>query len=621
MNRALLVFMFFMFFMFTFSIQAQILDDTTKMVYGPETTKFITEKAIKYNLGGYQPIDTTITNLHRFTYVERYDNQLQNLGNLGTAARPVFYDPPEKIGRTLGFDIYDYYFKGPEKIRYYDTKSPYTDLTAIFAGNNRSMVNIDFSRNIKPNWNAGFNFSRITASRQLSRETQDDRQTFSTYYDFYTLYKTEDEKYLLLANLARLNHEVEELGGINAEDTIYFLYEDSEVFLEDAESRKFKLNAHLYHQYQFNNNIQFYHEFDLGEDFYSFIDPVLTETEISQFYDKVLFSTDSTVNKFKLKYLVNEVGFKGNLNNISYGIYYKRRNVNYIHKYLSNNSASESYGGVFMNMKFDSLHYLNAHGEYMLGGNHKLTGVYHNKYFEAGYNRVNVHPAYYHSAHFGNHHEWHNDFKPPQSDNIYGAINISTQRFLFRPHLSFSLINNYIYFGPEKTPNQISGYAQIISPGVDFNINFLKHFNWNNKLILSKVTGSSKDVFRVPNIFANSKIYYSNILFNSRLELNAGVDLHYKSPYEAYAYDPVTMHFYLLPTSVYEQDEIGTTVPKSELGYVVADVFLNLKIGSVRVFLKYIHINQGEEDGYFVTPFYTGQPGTLSFGVNWLFFD
>ncbi len=600
---------------------SQILDDTTQNVYGPETTRFIRESAIKYGIGDYQALDTMASSLHQFSYVDRYDNMLQNLGNLGTAAFPVFYDQPDQIGAQTGFHVYDYLWKGPDWIKYYDTKSPFTDINLVFAGNQRNMINVSYSRNINPNWNFGFNYVRLSATKQLSRISSDDRQVFNNYYDLYTRYKSKDDKYQLLANIARMNHTVEELGGILALDTTYFLYEDADVILQEAQSRAFKINLHLFHQYQIDELLQLYHEFDIGQEFDSYIDRNVSENQ--DFYDEILLSDDSTIMENKLNYITNEFGIKGSFSNVNYGVYAKRRDVRFIRKYINSDNAGENYLGVFVNMKFDSLHTLSGQAEYLFPENHKIEADYRNKFFEASYRRYNRAVPFFYRAHFGNHHEWYNNFKPQQSDYLYGAINLPLKKMFIRPQLHFRLFNNYLFFGTEKTPQQAGSFAQIITPGVDINFNF-GNFKFHNKALYSLVTGGSQEVFRVPELFVNSTISYGRILYGGRLELNGGVNLHYRTAYRAYGYDPVVRQFYILPPEAYNNEnnseENGAIVPR-ENGYLVADLFLDLKIGQVRTFFKFIHLNQATEDGYFTTPFFSGQKRTLAFGINWMFFN
>ena len=55
--------------------------------------------------------------------------------------------------------------------------------------------------------------------------------------------------------------------------------------------------------------------------------------------------------------------------------------------------------------------------------------------------------------------------------------------------------------------------------------------------------------------------------------------------------------------------------------YFLADVFVNIKIKTVRLFLKYAYINQKTGKGYFASPYYPGQPKGFDLGLSWMFYD
>ena len=151
------------------TVFAQVIDDSTKNVYGAATTFFTTEDNIKNNLKGYQVVDTSLAEAHNWDPVNITDYYYQNLGTVGTAMRPVFYEVPDVIGKTSGFGVYDYYVKTPDQFKYFDTKSPYTKMRAVFGGNYRAYIGIDFSRNVNENWNVGFSFRRWTVDKQIGQ--------------------------------------------------------------------------------------------------------------------------------------------------------------------------------------------------------------------------------------------------------------------------------------------------------------------------------------------------------------------------------------------------------------------------------------------------------------------
>ena len=148
----------FIILILTQQLHCQILNDSAKTIYGPRSCEYTYFENIKFNRPLYLHPDTTIDNFHLFNYVNRNGNNLQDLGNIGSSATTVFYEPPETIGRTSGYYTYQWYALPVNRIKLYNTKSPYTDINATFGGGYRYLLNVAFSQSIKPNWNFGANF-------------------------------------------------------------------------------------------------------------------------------------------------------------------------------------------------------------------------------------------------------------------------------------------------------------------------------------------------------------------------------------------------------------------------------------------------------------------------------
>nr|HAD52344.1 hypothetical protein [Algoriphagus sp.] len=191
-----------------------LLDDSTKMVFGPTTALFYFEKDIKRNSLTLYPQDTSLTNFHNYDPVAKSGWKYQDLGNIGSAATPVFYQIPELIGTTSGFHAYDIYYTDPSNNRYFDTKSPFTEMSAFFGGGNRNMLDIKFARNVNPRWNIGFDFHTMRVRKTLNPTARDDNMVDQTTYSIHTNYRSEDGKYWFLGNFSRMRHVVNEIGGI-----------------------------------------------------------------------------------------------------------------------------------------------------------------------------------------------------------------------------------------------------------------------------------------------------------------------------------------------------------------------------------------------------------------------
>ncbi len=623
---ALKRFLVFIFFSCTaLALKAQILNDSVRNVYGPNTTLYLLEENIKYNNLDLSPLDTLITGIHNFNFVDRFQRKYQDLGVIGTPMMPVFYTPPDIIGRTSGFHSFDPYFVAPEQVKYYDSKSPYSKLYFIVGGNGRSIVNVDYSRNVKPNWNVGASLQNISADKQLGTSIRrGDRFSDATAYQFYTRYFTTDNKYQLLANFSRLGIRIAESGGLQLPEggSISDLDRDDQLWLANANSREVRINLHLYHQFRLSDLVQLYHSIDRTNQDISFTIPIsennlnnvnyfiqhglLRDLAERNFYQNNVETSDQS----KFLFTTNEIGFKGDIERLFYNFYLKRRDLRYDNKYANSVNTAENYAGFNIRNDFSKGIKFNAFGEYLLGRNYILgSGIYF-KYLEANVKRIRHDPSFLHQSYYGNHLEWNNDFTSIISDNFFGALHLDLPFLKLSPHINLHRVNNPVFFNSERTPQQAAGAARIFSPGIDLNLRFFKNIYFENHFVYTGISGDAGNVFRIPRYFLNSRIYYGNSHFNNKLQIQVGVDMHFRSSYFAYAYEPVIQQFFL-------QNEFQ--IP----AYPLADVFMNAKIGRARVFVKYSNLTQtinltGE---YFATPYYFGQQGVLDFGVNWLFFD
>lgn len=581
--------------------------------YGPFTTSFFTEKQIKYGDTTGQFLDTLPDNFQRFDQVSLSNFRFQNLGNLGTALWPIFYEPPKIIGKTSGFSSYDHYFKSPDEIRYFNTKSPYSSITSVFGGEGRAVVDVRFSRNINPLWNVGFDVTTINADKQVNSSGDGDRNTISWAYDFYTSFKTPDDRYQVLANFSRLRHRVIESGGIippeiDPTSNLFGYNDDAKIWLLNAESSELMINYHVYHHFQLTKLFQVYHISNHTKELNKFENENLSAD--AAFFDDFLISTAETFDRSELKTFENELGVKGNYENLFYGFYVKRRTLNFQPKYLPNpGTEHENYAGAFLNYRMSDSAKVNFEGEYLTDGNYKIAATFHSKWLKLGFDNTQYAPSFLVDSYFGNHYEWYNNFSSVNSETLTGELNVKLGKLRLKPKASFTTINDYIYFNTDKRPAQAIGRITIFSPGVDFNIRFFRNLNFDSQFTYTRLGGSDADKMRIPEIHASGKLYYENLLFNEVMWAQVGFDMHWRSAYFAMNYDPITQQFFL-------QNDFE--IPS----YLLADLFVSFKVKRIRWFFKMTNVLQNlEAEGYFTTPYYTGQRRIFDFGVNWMFFD
>ncbi len=598
------------------SILAQVTDDSTKMVYGPETSIFTTEQDIKNNITTYQYLDTTLRQMHLWEPVEKERYYLQNLGAVGSANQSIFYEAPDVIGKRSGFNVYDYYIKTPDDFRYFDTKSPYTNMRSIIGGNDRAYIGVDFSRNVNENWNVGFNFNRWTIDKQVGLTANRSQNTYvlSHSYDIYSDYQTPNRKYRLLVNFARTYHKVNETGGVQQpqSDTVLitdrlFGYRDANINLRSFQGGELRQQYHIYQQYRLSKILQVYHVFDRSKQMNKFTGSLTGDD--AEFFDQILIRPDSTVDLTNYRFLQNEVGIKGDLAKLFYRFYVKRKDIRYSGKYLESvNALAENYAGGYARLSPKEGWDLEANAEFELAGNYRLGGTLKIPFFEVSALSMQFASPFLNNLYLGNHDFWINNFGSEQVQQLSGKFTFNWKdKFTIQPKAAIKVVTNHLYFDTEAKPRQGNGAATMLHPGVEVKSRF-GYFNINTDYVYTTIEGGDANLFRIPEHFVTVNLFYERD-YQDKLTYRVGIDLHAKSAYFADDYDPVTQQFFL---------QNNFEIPSHFFG----DVYASFKVGNASFFVKYRHFNAGlNAPGYFTAPFYTGQEGVVDIGVSWSFFD
>lgn len=600
-----------------------LLDDSTKMVYGPNTSLYFYEKSVRNNRFEKLELDTALTGFHNYEAVADTWYKYQDLANLGTAARPVFYEVPQQIGSTSGFDAYNLYHNSADSIKYYDTKSPHTNIAAFFGGGNRNKLDVEFVRNIKPNWNVGIAYRTIRARKTLNPTRRDDNNVVNDSYEIHTNYHSENEKYRLLASFTRMKHNVNEQGGIIPPEvdttSLYFTYEDSKVWLRNSKAVDLRQEYHLYHEYELLKGWQAYHVFDKKKQEVTFFSNLGTTD--AAFFNENRFNssdttlvhskTDTTNNHNHFSEWKNEMGFKGDFGPVYYNAYLKFRSGRMASRFFSsNNSFTELYLGGALRGEINENWMFEAEGEYLIPNGYHIKGLFISPFLDVSYTKALYKPSLAQERYQGNHYQWENNFSNTGVDQIKGTIKADFPHFKIRPNLTINRVNNYVFYNEEQVPEQISSEAFMVIPGVNAHFIFAGKFHWQSEAYYTLITGGAAEKFRIPELFVNSRFFFDGPLFNENVYVQLGLEVRYRSDNFAPAYMPATQQFYL-------QNDFNV------FAYPVADVFLNFRINRTRVLFRYNHLNAGlmENDGYFVTPGYTGLKNMLDLGISWYFFD
>nr|WP_262899229.1 putative porin [Dawidia cretensis] len=608
---------------------SRIIDDTTRQVYGPKSSRYYYEEDVFLNKQTYHLIDTAIRGFYRYTYLQKNENLYQDLGNIGTAMHPIYYQTPASIGVSSGFTQYDLVWD-TEKIRYFDTKSPYSNMWVMLGGGGRSLTKASYSRNINPRWNFGFDYRGLFIDKQIQRQGKGDRQVRGVYYDLYTAYQSKDSTYRLFANFQRNRHQTDENGGIvHTDNTDYEGYFQTNVrtYLTEAASTEVRINLHLFHEYEIGKALQVYHVFDRFRQGNVFTD--LTDNFTQDYYDYVTIENDTVDDRSKFKTVRNELGLKGNLAKLFYNGYYAIRN--YSQTYSLDTAhwhrGTEHYLGGRMALRLDSIGELSGWVEVLQTGNYRVEGHLKSEWFEASVKQMQYAPSFIQQGYFGSHDDWdNNSFSNVNVTEFSGSLHYNSRVFSISPGLTFTSLTNYVYFRKDPsltaveqlvTPRQSQSGQTWVSPEVRLSLTMLRHVYLRGRAIYTTILKDEDKAIRVPELFVNGELSYENIFFNGNLDMQAGVNVHWNSAYRALGYDVPTQQFY-----VQNSLKIGSNTDGIVPSFPLVEVFFATRIKRGRIFLKYHNLVQMiTKQGYMPTPYYRGQGSILDFGFDWSFYD
>jgi hypothetical protein len=600
--------------------RSKVIDDSTKQVYGPRTSRYYYEKDIFYGDYKSETIDTVIRDFHLYNFVQRLNYEYQDLGNIATAMSPIFYKLPSQIGVSSGWNGFDLFWD-LQPIRYFDTRSPYSNMNIVLGGKGRSMTNVVYSRNIKPNWNFGFNYRGLFIDKQILRRAKGDRNVRSNYYDAFMTYYTKDSSYWVFANFKRLRHVLLENGGVKVEEGFEladFFTEFVQPNLTEAENRDLRTNFHLFHQYELVKGLQVYHQADKYRQYVEFVDG----KSDNSFYDTAVLVVDKTFDRELFKSLRNEIGLKGNIGKVFYNGYWAARNFSMDYYGLDEGDfdlttkGTEYYAGGRLRTDILKKIQLTAEAEYLLRTNYKVKASIASPWLEGHVARYVYKPSFVQQLYQGAHDVWIKNFSNVEASQLYGLVHLRKPTFTLSTGGTFTALSNYVFFNERplnKTqqvlPLQSSGNQFIQSPEARFQVTVAKHITLSGRAMYNTLIENAGAAIQLPEWFVHGQLAYQNIFFNGNFDIQVGVEAHWQSAYYANGYDVPTHQFYT------QRSFLNTN-------FVVVDGFFNWKMKRGRIFLKYNNIVQAiTKTGYFPTPYYPGQANILDFGFDWSFYD
>ncbi|WP_316823332.1 putative porin [Pedobacter gandavensis] len=629
------------------------------------TSRFIRYTTLKLTKDSIQtlPLDTTLAGFQNFSMIAQPRRPTVGTGNLGLAAMPMLFEPSKTIGFDAGFHSLDFYAIGQDDIKYYQARTPYTNLYFISAGETEAIFKVTHSQNIKRNWNIGANYNRIGANGYYPRQRGDHLNA-----DIFSWYQSPNKRYNLWVAAIFNTLKARENGSIY-NDNIYGKNNNSFGLDHLSEGVRLTDAGHIYrsnsfmikqtyfvgridslaqeisdkilptnkiaYTFKYNTNAYTFHKTSLDD--HTAIPPGIADLSFT--YDSTRYM--NVQNEFMYSFFLRgkgnsiiknelklDAGIRHDFYKYHQGVYYPDKIATYYNynSTFQNITLLGSAGYRFsnridLNLDLQQIFQGRNIGDFLYEaksnvllsrsvGRIVLGGYFQNKSPEEIYNRY-----------FGNHYNWKKDFNRTKTINL--SFKYLNEKLNFEAGAEYFRISDYLYFtaaNPKQLPLDSTFYAELannIEPAQLNAVNLLKitvgkklkfgKFNLDSYLVYQKT--DEPNILRTPELYAFASFFFDHTFFKA-LKTNVGFDIRYNTAYKNYSYSAPAGQFYVGQPTVFESTPI-------------VDVWLKASLRKANVFVKTDYANQGLfSKGYYSVNRYPMMDRVLvKFGVSWSFYD
>lgn len=613
-------------------------DSAKQEIKIPTLIKYIYGDAFSIPQLSYHSLDTSLDYLQRVNpaLIRHYNY----LANSGSAVSSQIFSQQKELFTDAGIHPYDLYLFEESKIRYFKTNKAFTEINYHLAGGKEQQLNVALSENISKNWNAGIDFNRLGSNGFLKNGT-----TFHSNVDLYTWFHTENNRYNLLAFAYWNVIENKVNGGLHS-DSIYdnssvsnFALQGLLVNLDDAAHhfRNHKFSLKQFYDLGFNTeekindsttkfhfkpSARIEHSISLEARSFTYLDNVSGSYYRNSFFSSA--SLDSLHyydlrNRISFTSLENKKKSSDSIRTINYCVALEHQWMRYEQisssdlQFVDTIIQNASVIACLKSREEKNKLFWKASGEYVFAGanNKDYKGDISVSTPLNNFGSVNLaglimlkSPDFVYQRYYSNHFIWENDFAKSSVKNF--SAEYSYPKFKLSIGAEITSTSNFIYLDSTASPVQSQNEIQVLKYFLNKDFRFGK-FHFNNSFIIQKVNHENE--LHLPQLISTQSLFYESFLFKSALLLRVGFDFHYHSSYYADAFMPATGLFYL-------QNE------KKTGGFGLTDFFINFRIKTARMFLKFENIGDNFlAKGYYLTPHYPMQGMTVQFGICWRFFD
>lgn len=508
------------------------------------------------------------------------------LGNTGTASRSLLFSTVMNAGFDPGFHAFDVYKWKLERVRFFQTTRPYSELNYFLGSRVEQIIEVMHTQNIKPSWNFAFQYRLINSPGFFQNQ-----RTNHNNYLFTSKFQSRNLRYnsslVLLGNkmMASENGGIIDttnilddpffkerynintyLGGVNPFSSNFF---GSKI---TTGNRYNEFTVLLRQQYDFGikdsivtdstvvplffPRLRFEHTIQFDRNKYLYQDFVADSLYYQKNYDTALRRPlDSLLLVDKWKILTNDFSI------------YQFPDAKNLHQFiklgltLQNISGELSSGrqtffntmghAEYRNRTRNQLWDIEANGRLFFTGFNagdfdahiSLQRLLGKKigYLQLGFENASRTPSFI----FDNRSSFYLmktelNLKKENNTHLFASYFLPNFRFRLTGH--YYLITNYTYYSEFYKVQQENTLFNLLQIALHKTIKFGKRWNWHADIYFQQKIGDAP--VNVPAFFTRNRIGYEGNLGFKNLDIAMGTEICYRANYRADNYSPALGQFF-----------------------------------------------------------------------------
>lgn len=580
------------------------------------------------------------------------------LGNIGNASRSLLFSPNFSAGFDPGFHAFDVYKYKLEKVRFFNTTRPYSEINYHLGSRVEQIIELMHTQNLKPNWNASFQYRLINSPGYFKSQ-----KTNHNNYLLTSWFQSVNRRYNNYVALVGNKMQSAENGGI--QDTADFLnnpdFKDrfniyTKLGGDDPFSSNFfttrintgnkysEFTALIRQQYDlgkkdsivtdstvvplFYPRLRFEHTFQLDKYSYTFQDYLGDSVYYQTYYDTSLKKPiDTFIVKDSWKILSNDFSI------------YQFPDAKNLQQFIKLGILLQNISGEFATGKKSFVNTV-GHAEYRnktrnqqwdIEANGKLyfTGLNKGDYqahiclqrllgknigsFQVGFENTSRTPSFIFDSRSSFYFlKTAKDFKKENNTHLFASYFLPSFKFRLTGH--YYLATNYTYIKNYFQLEQETTLFNLLQIAVEKTIKIGKKWNWHAEVYFQQAVGDAP--VNVPVIYTRNRLAYEGNLGFKNLDIAMGLEMRYRTPYKADGYSPVQGQFYY-------QDSITIKNPLPDIA-----AYVHFRIRPFKAFVRVENLNTARkiDNGGFgftnnnlIAPNYAMPGLQFRLGVYWSF--